>query len=299
MITIYHFVSHELRVKFAESFEHLIRPIHEALWIKLDVISRYALERPVTSSSLIDTLHKAQHIVVFTGAGVSAESGIPTFRDALTGLWARFDAASLATPEAFQADPALVWGWYEWRRMQVLQAQPNPAHLAIGALTRQIPNLTLITQNVDDLHERAGNTDVIHLHGSLHEPRCFNCGKAPLMPLGMPDEPESGRRLEPPRCPSCNGRLRPGVVWFGESLPANALNAAFQAAEHCDLLISIGTSGLVYPAAEVPNLAWRSGATLVHINPHPETRYTEREFTIAGLAGEQLPRLVELAFGAS
>lgn len=216
---------------------------------------------------LIDVIRNARNIVVFTGAGVSAESGIPTFRDSLTGLWERFDAASLATPEAFCADPALVWGWYEWRRMKVLQAQPNPAHKAIAELARHVPNLTLITQNVDDLHERAGSTEVLHLHGSLHQPRCFECGKAPEQPQGMPTEPESGRRLQPPHCLTCGGLLRPGVVWFGESLPANALSAAFAAAQQCDLLLSVGTSGVVYPAAEVPKQAWQAGAVVVHVNP--------------------------------
>lgn len=245
---------------------------------------------------LIEALRDARHVVVFTGAGVSAESGIPTFRDSLTGLWERFDAASLATPEAFQADPALVWGWYEWRRMKVLQAQPNAAHLAIAELARQVPRLTLVSQNVDDLHERAGNAEVVHLHGSLHQPRCFKCGEPPKQTLDMPDEPEGGRRVQPPRCSRCDGLLRPGVVWFGESLPAGALNAAFEAAETCDLLISVGTSGLVYPAAEVPGLAWRAGAVVVHVNPLPQANHREREYTLAGPAGEQLPVLVAQAF---
>ncbi|WP_313088174.1 NAD-dependent deacylase [Pseudomonas sp.] len=246
---------------------------------------------------LIDALRRARHVVVFTGAGVSAESGIATFRDSLTGLWERFDAASLATPEAFAADPALVWGWYEWRRMKVLQARPNPAHQVIAELSRHVPRLTLITQNVDDLHERAGSDDVIHLHGSLHAPRCVSCAQAPLEPLASPHEPEGGRRLEPPRCASCGERLRPGVVWFGESLPADALQAAFDAAQHCDVLISVGTSGVVYPAAEVPRLAWRAGAHVVHVNTQAEHRQAEREFALVGAAGELLPRLLEQAFG--
>ena len=246
---------------------------------------------------LLDALHRARHVVVFSGAGVSAESGIPTFRDSLTGLWERFDAASLATPEAFRADPALVWGWYEWRRMKVLQAQPNPAHMAIAELARHVPRLTLVTQNVDDLHERAGSTDVIHLHGSLHQPRCFNCGERPDTSPTMPDEPEGGRRLEPPRCAACGGQLRPGVVWFGESLPTEALNTAFAAAQSCDLLISVGTSGMVYPAAEVPGLAWHAGAVVVHVNPQPQTDHSEREFALAGPAGEQLPLLIRQVFG--
>jgi NAD-dependent deacetylase len=248
-------------------------------------------------TALVEAVRNAHHLVVFTGAGVSAESGIPTFRDSLTGLWERFDAASLATPEAFRADPSLVWGWYEWRRMKVLQAEPNPAHRAIARLAQRVPRLTLITQNVDDLHERAGSADVLHLHGSLHRPRCVSCGETPTVPLDMPEEPEGGRRLEPPRCATCGERLHPGVVWFGESLPADALTAAFAAAQSCDLLISVGTSGMVYPAAEVPGLAWRAGATVVHVNPQPQRCRPEREYALTGAAGEQLPQLVALAFG--
>lgn len=248
-------------------------------------------------ANLLNALRSARHVVVFTGAGVSAESGIPTFRDSLTGLWERFDAASLATPEAFRADPALVWGWYEWRRMKVLQAQPNSAHRAIAELARHIPRLTLVTQNVDDLHERAGSEDVIHLHGSLHRPRCFGCGRVPDACLGMPAEPEAGRRLEPPRCSQCGGQLRPGVVWFGESLPAGALEAAFAAAQACDLLISVGTSGVVYPAAQVPQLAWEAGAVVAYVNPQLQSGLREREYALGGPAGEQLPDLLDQAFG--
>lgn len=250
------------------------------------------------SDTLIDAVRNARDIVVFTGAGVSAESGIPTFRDSLTGLWERFDATSLATPDAFRADPALVWGWYEWRRMKVLQAQPNPAHRAIAELARQVPRLTLVSQNVDDLHERAGSIGVIHLHGSLHQPRCVDCGKAPKEPLGVPDEPEAGRRLQSPRCSACGGQLRPGVVWFGESLPSNALNAAFAAAQRCDLLLSVGTSGVVYPASGIPVQAWESGAVVVHVNPQATCSHGEREYALIGAAGEQLPELVRQAFGS-
>lgn len=248
-------------------------------------------------ATLLNALRSASHIVVFTGAGVSAESGIPTFRDSLTGLWERFDAAALATSDAFSQNPALVWGWYEWRRMQVLRAQPNPAHRAIAELARHVPKLTLVTQNVDDLHERAGSSDVIHLHGSLHQPRCFSCSRVPDEPLGMPDEPEGGRLLEPPRCAYCGGQLRPGVVWFGENLPVNALEAAFTAAQRCDLLISVGTSGVVYPAAQVPQLAWDSGAVVVHVNPQAHDEHSEREYALVGPAGEQLPTLLDQAFG--
>lgn len=161
---------------------------------------------------IVEALRESRYLLVFTGAGVSAESGIPTFRDALTGLWARFDGARLATPEAFLGDPELVWGWYEWRRQRVLRAAPNPAHRAIAELAGRVPRLTLVTQNVDDLHERAGSAEVIHLHGSLHAPRCFTCA-APYAGLSNQlDEPEEGRRLAPPCCEHCAGVVRPGVV---------------------------------------------------------------------------------------
>ncbi|MBB4867032.1 NAD-dependent deacetylase [Pseudomonas nitritireducens] len=251
------------------------------------------------ASDLLEALRSARHIVVFTGAGVSAESGIPTFRDALTGLWERFDAASLATAQAFRADPALVWGWYEWRRSVVHRAQPNPAHLAIAELAGKVPKLSLITQNVDDLHERAGSQNVTHLHGQLERPRCFTCQREPETPLPIPDEPEAGRRVPPPACAHCGGPLRPGVVWFGESLPMEALTYAFQAAEQCDLLISIGTSGVVYPAAEIPEIAWRRRATVLHINPAPAPLHGERDFAIASAAGVALPALIEAAFPAA
>ena len=247
--------------------------------------------------AVAEVLRRARHVVVFTGAGVSAESGIPTFRDALTGLWQRFDPTELATAEAFLRDPALVWGWYEWRRAWVLKAQPNPAHLAIAELARHVPQLTLVTQNVDDLHERAGSTEVIHLHGSLHAPRCFACARPFAGLAADPQEPAEGRRIDPPRCLHCGGLVRPGVVWFGESMPGGALDDAFAAARHCDVLISVGTSGVVYPAAEMPERAWRAGATVIHVNPQPNVTHSEREYALGGSAGEVLPQLFEEAFG--
>ena len=191
---------------------------------------------------LSSVLRKSRHTVVFTGAGVSAESGIPTFRDALTGLWTQYEATQLASPQGFENNPARVWGWYEWRRMKVLRAQPNPAHVAIADMASLTPRLTLITQNVDDLHERAGSSGVIQLHGSIHQPRCFACSRPYAFPPGIPDEPEGGHHLEPPRCDHCQGRIRPGVVWFGEQLPEHAWNSARQAVQDCDVLISVGTS---------------------------------------------------------
>ncbi len=241
---------------------------------------------------LILAMREARNIVVFTGAGVSAESGIPTFRDALTGFWQRFDAEDLATPEAFARDPELVWGWYEWRRMLVRRTLPNPAHLAIAAWVRSVPRFTLVTQNVDDLHERAGSSGVLHLHGSLHAARCVACGLAHLFPAEIPQEPEGGRRLCPPCCAQCGGLIRPGVVWFGESLPPDVLDAALAAARACDLLIAIGTSGLVQPAASIPLLAKRSEARLLQVNPMATALDADCDWSLRGAAGVILPRLL-------
>lgn len=219
-------------------------------------------------AELSELLAQSRRPAVLTGAGMSAESGITTFRDALTGLWQRFNAEELASPEAFRRDPELVWGWYEWRRMGVLRAQPNPGHLALERLGKRFPNLPIITQNVDDLHERAGSTQVLHLHGSLHRPRCASCGTGYSLTVGIPSEPEGGRRLAPPRCDRCGGLVRPGVVWFGEALPEPAWRQAEQAVRDCDLLLVVGTSGIVWPAAGLPMRAKQGGARLVQVNPH-------------------------------
>ena len=158
---------------------------------------------------VIKALRAATRVVVFTGAGVSAESGVPTFRDEQTGLWENFDAGELATPLAFQRDPPLVWGWYEWRRATVLAAEPNAGHWAIAAIAGQVPRFTLITQNVDDFHERVGSTEVPHLHGELSRPYCEACRRPYVLPEGIPELPPGGARVEPPRCESCGAKIRP------------------------------------------------------------------------------------------
>ena len=249
---------------------------------------------PITiPDALIDTLRVARSMVFFTGAGASSESGIPTFRDALTGLWERFDAEALATPEAFLNDPALVWGWYEWRRMQVRQAQPHPGHLAMAALEECLPAVTVITQNVDDLHERAGSRRVIHLHGSLLAPRCFDCGHPYRLPPESLDAPVDGQRLPPPRCPVCHGQVRPGVVWFNEPLPDQAWQTALEACRAADLCFVIGTSGLVWPAADLPYQAHQAGARVVQVNP-VITRYPNLPtLDLQGQAGRVLPAILE------
>jgi NAD-dependent deacetylase len=242
--------------------------------------------------AVVAMLRQARHVVVFTDAGVSAESGIATFRDALTGLWERFDVAELASAEGFAADPELVWGWYEWRRMSVMRAQPNAAHRAIAALASRVPKLTLVTQNVDDLHERAGSERVLHLHGSLFAPRCFDCGSPASLASDVPDEPEGGRRVAPPRCPHCGGRVRPGVVWFGEMLPEGVLQQAFDAARSCDVLLSIGTSSVVFPAAQIPVDAHRAGAKVIQINPNATDLDAIADFNLRGTAAMTMPALV-------
>ena len=240
------------------------------------------------SGTAYAALRAARHVVVFTGAGVSAESGIPTFRDALTGLWSHFDPSRLATTEAFERDPALVWGWYEWRRAMVAKAQPNAAHHAIAAMAAHVPKLTVVTQNVDDLHERAG-TPALRLHGSLFAPRCFDCARAAEPPPLLHSEQA---RLEPPRC-ACGGRIRPGVVWFGEALPSDVMEAAFEAAGECDVLLSVGTSSVVYPAAEIPRVAARSGAVVIQVNPDPTPLDGVATYNLRGTAGAVLAALVQ------
>ncbi|MDR6991706.1 NAD-dependent protein deacylase [Luteimonas sp. 3794] len=208
-------------------------------------------------------------LAVLSGAGLSAESGIPTFRDALTGLWARFDAERLATAEAFCADPGLVWGWYRWRAAMVAAAAPNAAHIDVAALVDDGHALTVVTQNVDDLHERGGAHDVLHLHGRLLASRCSGCG-ARVVPdpiLAQPPPPDGGAREAPPACGTCGAAFRPDVVWFGESLPTDVWHAAERAVDACELLVVVGTSSLVWPAAGLPERALHAGIAVIEINP--------------------------------
>ena len=244
------------------------------------------------NAEIVTTLRRARRVAVLTGAGVSAESGIPTFRDKQTGLWEHFDAADLATPYAFDRDPALVWGWYEWRRTRVLRAQPNPAHQAIATMAQRVPRLTLITQNVDDLHERAASHHVLHLHGELARPYCERCRNPYVHPAGIPELPDGGLRLEPPRCQACGARMRPGVVWFGESLPELEWLAAVEAATTCEVFLSVGTSAVVQPAASLITMANRAGALTMLVNPNPTDAEEAAAVLLRGSAGEVLPRLV-------
>jgi NAD-dependent deacetylase len=240
-------------------------------------------------AGLLDALRQAGRVVFLTGSGVSAESGVPTFRDEMTGLWARYRPEELATPEAFQRDPALVWAWYRERRRHVAAAQPNGAHHAIARLQARIPGAVLITQNVDGLHQRAGSREVIEFHGNLFRNRCRDCGHETLNP-----DPE----LEaPPACPRCGERMGPGVVWFGETIPAEALKRAWRHSMTAEVFLSIGTSGQVYPAAQLVELARGSGAVIVEVNTAPTPLSASADQVLRGPAGVLLPLLAE-RFGA-
>ena len=232
--------------------------------------------------ALVAALRDARHVCVLTGAGVSAESGVPTFREAQDGLWSKYRAEELATPDAFLADPALIWRWYRWRRELVAEAQPNPGHRALAELADQVPRFTLVTQNVDNLHQRAGSRNVIQFHGNIFEDRCFADGSLQAGDEGM----------AVPTCPECGSNLRPGVVWFGEAIPERALNESCEAAADCDVFLSIGTSSLVYPAAGLADLAKQNGATVAEINPNPTMNAASFDFTLAGNSGVILPELV-------
>lgn len=233
--------------------------------------------------ALLDALRAARHMCVLTGSGVSAESGVPTFREAQTGLWEKFDPQQLATPEAFLSDPALIWRWYRWRRELVAGVEPNPGHFALVELENSVPQLTLITQNVDGLHQRAGSSHVTEYHGNLFADHCFveNCVVT-----------DADMSVDVPLCPGCGGMLRPGVVWFGEAIPAHALQAADSAASSCDVFLSIGTSSLVWPAAGLAEIAQQSGASVIEINLDPTPLTDSSHFALSGKSGVVLPELL-------
>ncbi|WP_232210219.1 SIR2 family NAD-dependent protein deacylase [Propionibacterium sp. oral taxon 192] len=243
---------------------------------------------PVVPQHARELAQAARRVLVLSGAGMSAESGVPTFRDAQTGLWHRYDPAELATPQAWARDPGLVWAWYEWRRSLVAACQPNAGHRALAEWAR-IAEMSVVTQNVDDLHERAGSAVVVHLHGSLFAHRCDSCG-APVE-LPVPDQAEISGRLAPPVCVHCTGRIRPGVVWFGEALPAGALDEAMTQIEASDLVMVVGTSGMVHPAAALPGLAVSAGVPVVEINPNPTGLPADVHWPVTAAVG--LPALVD------
>jgi NAD-dependent deacetylase len=248
------------------------------------------------ATEVAERLRRARSVAVLTGAGMSAESGIPTFRGGDNSLWRDFDPETLATPEGFRRDPALVWAWYHWRTGLVAQAQPHVGHRALAQLEARLPALDVITQNVDNLHERAGSRRVVHLHGSMFALRCFACARPHDETTATSKTTASATdatfasanaeptlRLEPPRCDHCGGRIRPGVVWFGEALPDAPWQQSLRNVREAELLLVVGTAGVVQPAASLVMEARQAGAFVVEINP----------------AGTEQTRLANLAWRAT
>jgi NAD-dependent deacetylase len=227
-------------------------------------------------------LQAASSVVILTGAGISAESGIPTFRGS-DGLWKQYKPEDLATPQAFAKDPRLVWEWYDWRRSLIAKAEPNAGHRALVQLEAAKPNFTLITQNVDGLHERAGSRQVLKLHGDIWRMECSGCGR------NWPDRRVPLPKL-PPHC-GCGAIARPGVVWFGEPL-GEVWAEAEHAAREAEVLLVIGTSAVVYPAASLAPIAKSTGARVVEINPEETPLSSHVDVSLRGAAGEILPRLI-------
>ena len=238
--------------------------------------------------TLLERLSGARHVFVLTGAGMSAESGIPTFRDAMTGLWAKYRPEELATPEAFQADPARVWRWYEERREAVRAAEPHAGHFALVELETLLPAVSIITQNVDGLHQRAGSGTVCELHGNILRSKCHISHRQ----IGR--EWIADDNHNPPRSPYVKGGLaRPDVVWFGEVLPQDAFDAAMAAAVDADFCLSVGTTSLVQPAASLPLLALEHGAALVEINPQETPLSLHADQCFRGKAAEVLTSIID------
>jgi NAD-dependent deacetylase len=220
-------------------------------------------------------------VAVLTGAGISAESGVPTFRGQ-AGLWREFRPQDLATPQAFRRDPELVWEWYDWRRGVIGACEPNEAHRTLAEMEATLPDFVLITQNVDGLHRLAGSRNILEIHGDIWRTRCLGCGRvAEDRRIPLPEIP--------PHCSRCGALLRPDVVWFGESLPENVLEAAWDAAARCRLMLVIGTSAVVHPAASLPLVALRNGARLVEVNPNETPLSAQAHEVLRGPAAEVLP----------
>lgn len=227
---------------------------------------------------------RSRRMVATTGAGISKESGIPTFRDP-DGLWSRYRPEELATREAFLSNPKLVWGWYRERLRLAREVQPNPAHYALVELEKLLPRFLLVTQNVDNLHRRAGSREIVELHGCIERYRCFDYAHQ------VQENPDWGD--DPPLC-HCGSLIRPDVVWFGEPLPAAELDCAFGETQRCDVLLVIGTSGLVHPAAQLPNLAKQVGATVIEINVRSSGITHTSDLFLEGESGKILPEIAAL-----
>lgn len=229
-------------------------------------------------------LKRCKALAVSTGAGISKESGIPTFRDAQEGLWANYNPEELATPQGFLNNPELVWRWYQERRSKIAEKRPNPGHYAIVDLEKSFPNFTLITQNIDNLHREAGSKNIIEFHGNIFKFKCFD-NEHPI------DEIPDDDRI-PPRC-QCGSMIRPDVVWYGEVPVEDSFRRAGQALENCDVLLVVGTSGLVYPAAAFPYQAKQAGAFIIEVNPEISAITPIADVFLKGPSGEVLPKMVE------
>lgn len=233
---------------------------------------------------LVQKMKGCSRVAVLTGAGISAESGVPTFRGK-EGLWGKFRPQELATMKAFMDNPKLVWEWYNWRRSIINEVKPNPGHCALAELEGLVERFTLITQNVDGLHRRAGSQEVLEIHGNILRNKCMKCGR------GHADADE----IDPdniPKCTSCGGRIRPDVVWFGEMLSEETIQLAFQRTEEAQVFLSVGTSAVVHPAASLPLTARHSGAILVEVNLEPTPITELADYSFIGQSGEVLPKLV-------
>ncbi len=229
-------------------------------------------------------LKRSKALAVSTGAGISKESGIPTFRDAQEGLWANYNPEELATPEGFLKNPELVWRWYQERRAKIAEKRPNPGHYAIVDLEKAFSNFTLITQNIDNLHREAGSKNIIEFHGNIFKFKCFD-NEHPIDEI--PDDDRT-----PPRC-QCGSMIRPDVVWYGEVPAEDSFRLVGQALENCDVLLVVGTSGLVYPAAAFPYQAKQAGAFIIEVNPEISAITPIADVFLKGPSGEVLPKLVE------
>lgn len=234
-------------------------------------------------SEVRERLTQARRVTVLTGAGISADSGVPTFRGT-DGLWRNFRAEDLATPEAFERDPRLVWEWYNWRRELIATKQPNQAHEALAILEGQVKDFWLITQNVDGLHRAAGSTKLSEIHGNIWKVRCTGCGT-------IADNRDVPMRLLP-SCSGCESLLRPHIVWFGESLAPEDINRIYAALEGCEVLLIVGTSGLVYPAASFAPIAKSAGAFVVEVNLDSTPNSNLVDISLQGRAKDLVPLLI-------
>jgi len=241
------------------------------------------------TGDIISRLKSAKRIAALTGAGVSAESGAPTFRGE-EGLWNNYRAEDLATPEAFERDPALVWRWYDWRRNLIAPLKPNPGHNALAMFEKMFENFTLVTQNVDGLHRVAGSENPVEMHGNIWLTRCLRDGT-------VKENRETPLKEIPPRCSDCGAMVRPHIVWFGESLDPAVISRAFKAAQGAEVFFVIGTSGVVQPAASLAGLAKNNGATVIEINLEPTPLSYQVDATLLGPSGRILPEIVSVIKG--